>query len=406
MSHLAIFVVPGYGHVGPTIELTRELVGRGHRVTYVIDEGYAGLVAEAGAHTVTYRSSRGRLAGQKSFEGADMAALFADFFTDGAETVLPLAESALADDKPDLILYDFGAFPAARMLARNWSVPTVQLFPQIASNDEFSLFGSPDAAIQVDEAAMAEFGRGYAALLGMANANGLTEADMPSFAAAYDDRNLVFLTRSFQPKGETFDERFVFVGPCFAAGADDGTVPGAWQPPQNDSKVLLASMGTESNEQAEFFRSFGEAFKDDEWHVVLTLGKGADAAELGLADHLEAHSFLPHPQVLPHAEVLVTHGGPGSVTEALHYGTPMVIVPQTPETRFNAQHVTELGLGTAILPEDLTAHGLRAAVDELAKDTRVRDNVARVSQESRDSGGAIRAAEVLEGWLAALPDAR
>ncbi|MGW7352572.1 macrolide family glycosyltransferase [Streptomyces sp. NPDC054784] len=402
MSHLAIFVVPGYGHVGPTIELTRELVGRGHRVTYVIDEGYADVVAEAGARTVTYRSIRGQLPGQKSLEGAHMASLFADFIQDGAETVLPLAESALADDRPDLILYDFGSFPSARMLSRKWSVPTVQLFPQIASNEHFSLFGGPDAAIQTDESAMAEFGRGYAALLAMANANGVTEADMPVFAAGFDERNLVFLTRAFQPKGETFDERFAFVGPCFAA--DAGKADDAWQPPSSsDAKVLLASMGTESNEQAEFFRSFSDSFKDDEWHVVMTLGKGADPAALGLADHIEAHSFLPHPQVLPHASVLVTHGGPGSVTEALHYGTPMVVVPQTPETRFNAQRLTELGLGTTVLPEELTGDTLRAAVDKLAADTQVRENVARVGQESREAGGAVRAADVLEGWIAGSP---
>lgn len=164
--------------------------------------------------------------------------------------------------------------------------------------------------------------------------------------------------------------------------------------------MLLASLGTESNEQPEFFRSFGDAFKDEEWHAVLTLGKGVEAAGLGLGDHLEAHSWLPHDQVLPHARVFICHGGIGSIMEALAHDTPLVVVPQTPEHRFTAGHVTELGLGRTLPHGELTPRTLRAVVDEVANDTAIRENVLRMSRHIREAGGAAAAADALEGWLA------
>ena len=48
-SHIAMFSIAAHGHVNPSLEVIRELVARGHRVTYAIPPAFAEKVAETGA---------------------------------------------------------------------------------------------------------------------------------------------------------------------------------------------------------------------------------------------------------------------------------------------------------------------------------------------------------------------
>ncbi|AXK36633.1 hypothetical protein DVA86_32760 [Streptomyces armeniacus] len=74
MSHPAVLPLTDFGHAKPAVEVAAELVRRGHRVTQVVDERYAGLAAEAGARVVTYRSRRRRLGGHE-LSAADMGSM-------------------------------------------------------------------------------------------------------------------------------------------------------------------------------------------------------------------------------------------------------------------------------------------------------------------------------------------
>ncbi|KZN23285.1 hypothetical protein A4G99_14695 [Haladaptatus sp. R4] len=47
--HVGIFPLPAYGHVNPTLRTARELVGRGHEVTYYLPERFADVVEPTGA---------------------------------------------------------------------------------------------------------------------------------------------------------------------------------------------------------------------------------------------------------------------------------------------------------------------------------------------------------------------
>jgi UDP:flavonoid glycosyltransferase YjiC (YdhE family) len=44
-----MFSIAAHGHVNPSLEVIRELVARGHRVTYAIPPAFAEKVAATGA---------------------------------------------------------------------------------------------------------------------------------------------------------------------------------------------------------------------------------------------------------------------------------------------------------------------------------------------------------------------
>lgn len=59
--------IPAPGHVNPSLEVIRELVARGHRVTYANDPSMGDVIAATGAELKPYRSTLPKT----NIEGAD-----------------------------------------------------------------------------------------------------------------------------------------------------------------------------------------------------------------------------------------------------------------------------------------------------------------------------------------------
>ncbi len=384
-GHFAIFVYSGFGHLLPTIEVARELIARGHRVTYVAEERYEAMLAKTGARIVGYPAGAWQFSQAEILSADAMAEANLAFLHRAVDTVLPLSRSVFADDRPDVVLYDLQSAVVARTLAAEWDRPTVQLFPYLTSNEKYSFHA------QVFDFDTAMMERTFA-LLGEL----LPDADLWRLLAEFDDRNLVFLPRRFQPQGDTFDDRFTFVGPCLAKTP----VAGSWPGPPEGKPVVLVSLGTTKNDRPEFFRLCAEAFADGRWHVVMTLGPG-NSVPGAEASNIETHEWLDHSTVLPHADAFVCAGGMGSLQEAFSFGTPVVVVPHTAENAVNARQVVELGIGLTMRHDELSPAALRAAVEHVASDAGVRERSAGLRRDIASAGGAARAVDMLQESLTA-----
>ena len=62
---------------------------------------------------------------------------------------------------------------------------------------------------------------------------------------------------------------------------------------------------------------------------------------------------------MPLVDLVITHGGNNTTTEALHFGKPMVLLPLFWDQYDNAQRLDELGFGVRL--PDLRVHRRRAA---------------------------------------------
>ncbi|MBV9315159.1 MAG: hypothetical protein JO100_15845 [Pseudonocardia sp.] len=392
--HILFLTLPTHAHLRPTLGVARELIRRGHRVTYASYGPISETARAIGAEVVTYETSLGADFKLRSYTEDELGAYLLRGLTERIAATLGI-ERQMQDDRPDLIAYDFMVWPPGRALGRKWELPTVRLLPIFASNDAYSLeqaiIDLGDEPVLTDQAVAAEFH----GLVTRFNAEYGLDA---SAAAGTGERSMVFLPRSFQPCGETFGDDHVFVGPCFEAEpADEG-----WRAAEGDLRpMVFVSLGTVVD-QPEFFWICAEAFDGQPWRVVLAVLDALDEQQMvSFPDNFTVRRWVPYGAVLPYAAVFVSQAGMGGIMEAARSATPLVVIPyhHHPELRINANRITELGMGQQILPVDLTAERLRQAVLDVAGDPRAAEAMVKLRADIQAAGGVARAADVIEECL-------
>ncbi|MGW4111386.1 glycosyltransferase [Actinosynnema sp. NPDC004786] len=104
--------------------------------------------------------------------------------------------------------------------------------------------------------------------------------------------------------------------------------------------------------------------------------------ELGdLPDTVTVRAWLPQGDLLPHADLVVHHGGAGTTMGTFGAGVPHLVLPQGADQFANAAMVTEAGLGDRVLGAELTAEVVAAKARRLLADDAVRDAARAMADE-------------------------
>lgn len=387
MSHILMVSVGAHGHVNPNLPVIAELVDRGHRVTYAIPEPFAAAVRSTGATPLVYTSglpdeTRGEQWPSDPVEGMSI-------FLDDAVRVLPQLEAALADDRPDVVLYDIAGYPG-RALAHRWGLPLVQLSPTIVAwrgyekdmAEALTFLGTPEYERYQERFAhwLAELG---------------IDLDVDTFIGR-PPRCVVLIPRAMQPNADRVDgDVYTFVGPSL----DRRPHQEDW--PTSDKPVLLVSLGSAYTDRAAFYRDCVAAFGPLPWQVVIAIGSHVDPTAIGtLPPNVELHRWVPQLAVLARARAFVTHAGMGGCSEGLYHGVPMIAVPQAVDQFGNAAMLEQLGVGVSIPAESATPEAMREALLALVGSIDVWDRLAVLRDELHAAGGAGSAADIVEAEIA------
>lgn len=317
MAHIAVFNFPAMGHVNPNLALVQELTSRGHRVTCTATRHFIDAIESVGAHALTYDSAFGDFYRspytQDALQGEGLRCL------DDASLAFEAAERHFGDDAPDLVLYDFMAWDG-RFYASSHGIAQVRLYPSYGANEIFSIQQRFPLASFEDEKVVEMLGR-----LAMVLPEHRIDGGPMEFFTNIPELGVIFMPRNSHYDGETFDERFVFAGPCLR---DRSAFQGAWTLPRTGRRTVLVSLGTAATGWPDFFQMAVQALGDSEWDVVLATGDHLAPATLGaLPANVTARRQVPQLEVLERADLFVTHGGMNSVMESPYFGVPMVVIP-------------------------------------------------------------------------------
>ena len=152
------------------------------------------------------------------------------------------------------------------------------------------------------------------------------------------------------------------------------------------------------------------ALSDAPVQVVLTTGYQEVPQEFGtLPSNFRHAAYLPGLAMAERSDLMVHHGGHGSVMTGLSVGTPAVIIPTITERESNARRLVALGAGEIVMPlngadreKHIDVADFAAKVNRVLNEPGYGKSARRIADSMRQYGGAPQAAERIERFAGAI----
>jgi MGT family glycosyltransferase len=161
-----------------------------------------------------------------------------------------------------------------------------------------------------------------------------------------------------------------------------------------EGALIYFSLGSLGSADVELMRRVVSVLAGTPHRYIVS--KGPLHEEIELAPNMWGAEFLPQTKILPVADLVITHGGNNTTTEALHFGKPMIVLPLFWDQYDNAQRVDETGYGVRLDTYGFTDDELVGAIDRLLGDTGLRARLEAEGERIRRRDGVRVAADVIE----------
>lgn len=383
MSKIVFFCIPAQGHTNPTLGVVRELISRGHQVWYYSYNNMREKIEAAGA---AFMSCDAYDAEQR-IDPKDAARVGKDLAFSTkilVDTTLALDDAVCEDMKricPDCIVADSMAV-WGKAVAMKLGIPFV------SSTTTFA-FNQYSAKIMKQS-----LGDMFCMIFSMPKINkDIKRLQVKSYPISSvldilqnDDRTdtIVYTSSEFQPCSETFSDKYAFVGPSIR--------PVTAPIEKTAKKLVYISMGTVNNDMMAFYKQCISALSESDYQVILSVGNSvALDAFWKLPANISVYPSVDQIAVLEKADAFVTHCGMNSASEALYFGVPLVMLPQTSEQGGVAERVQQLGAGIKL--EKVSEKNIREAVELVLSDVAYRKKALAISEGFRRCPGAKGAAD-------------
>ena len=168
-----------------------------------------------------------------------------------------------------------------------------------------------------------------------------------------------------------------------------------WQPPGGESGPLIyVSLGSLGSADVALMERLVDVLSRTSHRYVVSKGPQHDAYEL--AENMVGAEFLPQTSILPHVDLVITHGGNNTTTECMYFGKPMILLPIFWDQHDNAQRVHETEHGVHLPTYSFDEMELVGAIDRLLVDEALQRRLKAASTRLQARPGTRRAADLIE----------
>jgi MGT family glycosyltransferase len=179
---------------------------------------------------------------------------------------------------------------------------------------------------------------------------------------------------------------------------------GDFEVPPGDGPLVYLSLGSLGSADVELMQRLVDLLAAGGYRAIVSKGPQHDQIEL--REGQTGAELVPQPALLPAVDAVITHGGNNTVTECLHFGKPMVVLPLFWDQYDNAQRVDELGLGVRLPTFEFEDAQLGEAIDRLLADEALAGRLEEIASRLQANPGTERAADHIEGVWSDEPRAR
>nr|WP_197413904.1 nucleotide disphospho-sugar-binding domain-containing protein [Terracidiphilus gabretensis] len=408
MSHFGVLSIQGTGHLNPMIALSRQLVARGHRVTFFLPFEMKERILEAGLEFSEVRGlvkdNRSKSRQKRPLGLADLRFRISRIIGEMESSLREAPEAMIRAGVEALILDEIVL--SGPTLAEILRVPYYIISTSIPHNFGWSAprrITPPQSWFSIVKKAFVEISifrmRGpvrwrldrYRRRVGLGPVRERSSV-YPELA------HITQLPQSLDFSRTKLPRNFYYTGP-FVDGTGRSSVDFPWD--RLDGRPLVyASLGTTLKGELSTYRLIAEACSGPEIQLVISLGGRRDPEVFqGLPGRPLVVRNAPQLELLRLAHIVITHAGPNTVFETLLQGKPMIALPKCFDQPAIAARLEWLGVAEVLRLKDLTALHLRNAVMRILNDPKYRFAAQKLQKEILSAHGLKRATDIIEETL-------
>lgn len=409
----------GGGSVGPALTVARKLVNAGHDVRVFSDACNKEESETTGARFRPWTSAPSR--SDRSRESELIVDWQFDTVTRRIDHIFATIVVGPALQYATDLIRELKLEPADLVVASELVFGIAmgceaanQRFALLTANSlQFPLAGAPQtgpvanresmARDQQQQAAMLEeIGRVFAKHLLSLN-NSRARLGLAPIGNVFDQlrpakKTLIAVSRTFDFGPQADVPGFAYVGPQL----DEATWTKPWCSPwpQDDNQpFVLVSFSTSFQNHVGILQRVVDALGRLPVNALVTLGPTIDPDEICTTDNIICLPSAPHDQVMREADLIVTHGGHGTIARAMANKLPMLVIPHGRDQDGNAERIVAHGAGL-MLPPSALANDVEAALRQLLSDPSFLAAAKRLGREVEREIRDSRVVEELESLCA------
>ena len=357
MSMKILFInLPYYGHVIPTIGFIQELIKQDIKVTTLMPFDWKEFMKQSGADFVGYQNHKQ--------------------LSEQIKNCLKVAESIIQDY--DLVIYEQFFF-LGKHLAEKYNKPVVRIFTAPIANKKIM-----NEYIQKGPLSIFKF-----KWIAKTFTKDITK-DYPLKTDNWLDEiiynppklNLIYTLKEYQPYIEEYNEdNYKFIGPSIYERNETFNF-------NKTRPILYVSLGTIVKDK-KFYQTIINAFKDEDIDIIISTKEKIK----NVPSNIHIYERVPQIEVLKISDIFITHGGMNSISEAMVYQIPMIVIPFNSDQPVNARCVEKLKIGIQLDINNI--HEIKDKVNYLINNKEIKENYSKVQEYINHAAGNAGAVQMI-----------
>jgi UDP:flavonoid glycosyltransferase YjiC (YdhE family) len=166
--------------------------------------------------------------------------------------------------------------------------------------------------------------------------------------------------------------------------------------PEGDGPLVVIAPSTAQDPECQLLRVALAGLADEPVRVLATTNRHRPERPIDVPPNARLVDWLLYSQAMPAADVVICHGGHGTVARALAAGKPLLVCPSVGDMGENAARVAWSGTGLSIPRRLLSERGVRLATRRLLGEEKFLERALTIAEWSQANDGASAAAELVE----------
>lgn len=169
-----------------------------------------------------------------------------------------------------------------------------------------------------------------------------------------------------------------YVGPIL----EDLPADGALELPPGEDPLVVVGLSSSYMDQARLLSRIAQALASMPVRGVITTGPAVDPTGIPAAGNVRVVRSAAHSELIPKADLVITHAGHGTLIKALTAGVPVLCIPLGRDQPDNAARAARHGAG-AVIPSRSDAAAIATAIQKLLGEPSYRSAAAALGKRIR-----------------------